>query len=216
MVPIPKPGKDLTDLQNYRPISLTSSVCKLYEKMVNKRLVESLERNRLLAEIQCGFRRNRATLDNLVRLDTYIRRTFAQKKEVVAVFFDLEKAYDPTWRYGILRDLPGAGLRGRLPIFVKNFLSNRVFKVRVGTRLSDVKRQMSGVPQDSTLRVTLFAAKIDSLVKVMAPKIFSSLSIDDLLIAFSDHSIHNIEKELQHNINHIYKYTEENEFKFSI
>ena len=99
MVPIPKPGKDLTDPQNYRPISLTRCVCKLYEKMVNKRLVEYLEKNKLLAEIQCGFRRNRSTLDHLVRLDTYIRKGFAQKKEVVDVFFDLEKAYDLTWRY---------------------------------------------------------------------------------------------------------------------
>ena len=67
MVPIQKPGKDLIDPQNYRPISLTSCVCKLYEKMVNKRLVEYLERNKLLAEIQCEFRRNRSTLDHLVR-----------------------------------------------------------------------------------------------------------------------------------------------------
>ena len=50
-----------------------------------------------------------------------------------AVFFALEKAYDTTWKYGLMNDLHEIGLKGRLPIFVQNFLSNREFKVRVGS-----------------------------------------------------------------------------------
>ena len=54
-----------------------------------------------------------------------------KKEHLTAVFFDLEKAYDITWKYGIMRDLNDFGLKGRLGNFIDNFLSNRCFKVRV-------------------------------------------------------------------------------------
>ena len=55
----------------------------------------------------------------LVRLETFIRDAFIKKEHVVAVFFDLEKAYDTTWRYGILKDIHKLELRGRLPTFIE-------------------------------------------------------------------------------------------------
>lgn len=88
--------------------------------MVNEKLVKYSERTTLLEEIQCLFRRNGQTQDHLVRLDLCISQAFVHLKEVVAVFFfNLEKAYDLTWVYRILRELHGAGLR-TLPIFVKS------------------------------------------------------------------------------------------------
>ena len=65
---------------------------------------------------------------------------------MVAVFFDLEKAYDTTWRYGILRDMHALNLRGRLPIFISHFLQDRSFKVRLGSFFSDPYPQEIGVP----------------------------------------------------------------------
>ena len=59
----------------------------------------------------------------LVRLETFIRDTFVKKEHVVAVFFDLEKAYVTTWKYGILRDLHELGIKGRLANFLKSFLA---------------------------------------------------------------------------------------------
>jgi hypothetical protein len=75
-------------------------------------------------------------------------------------FFYVEKVYDITWKYGILQDLQNAGLRGRLPTFVCNFLSNGKFNVRVGPYLSDTYKQEMGVPQGSILSVTLFVIKL--------------------------------------------------------
>ena len=64
---------------------------------------------------------------------------FIKKEHVVAVFFDLEKAYDTTWRYGILKDIHKLGLRGRLPTFIENFLADRAMQVRlIEERLSNV------------------------------------------------------------------------------
>ena len=84
---------------------------------------------------------------------------------VVSVFFDLEKAYDCTWKYGILRDLHDAGLRGRMPDFISNFMANRSVHVCVGSCLSDAYKQEMGAPQGSILSVTLFILQINSIMK---------------------------------------------------
>ena len=115
IIPIAKPKKDHSDPNNYRPIALTSCVGKIFEKMINERLVQNMEYNKLMTNIQWGFRAHRSTLDHLRRLDTYIKQAMAERKYIVGVFFDFEKAYDTTWRDGILRDMYRLGLRGRLP-----------------------------------------------------------------------------------------------------
>jgi len=103
------------------------------ERMVNNRLTWYLEKNKIITPMQSGFRKGRSTNDQLVRLETFIRETFASRQHAVAIFFDLEKAYDTTWKHGIKQDLHDAGLRGRLPVFIENFLSDRKFKVRLGS-----------------------------------------------------------------------------------
>ena len=72
--------------------------------------------------MQCGFCKQRSTSDHLVRLESSVREFFAQRQHAVGVFFDLEKAYESTWKFGIMRDLHNAGLRGRLPLFIESFL----------------------------------------------------------------------------------------------
>ena len=127
---------------NYRPIELTSCICITMERMINDRLVWFLESNNLISGNQAGFRKNYSTYDHLVRLESFIHDAFVIKKEhCVTIFFDLEKAYDTTWKYCIMKDLHDIGLRGRLPNFVLNFLSDRSFYVRIGSTLSDTFEQ---------------------------------------------------------------------------
>ena len=60
-------------------------------------------------------------------METYIREAFGRDEQAIAIFFDLEKAYDTTWKYGILKDLHGMGIRGHLAQYIIKFLDNRVF-----------------------------------------------------------------------------------------
>ena len=76
VIPIPKSGKDSTNPSNYRPIALTTCICKTMERMVNDRLVWFLEKNKLIATVQKGFRKQRGTLDHLVRFETFICEAF--------------------------------------------------------------------------------------------------------------------------------------------
>ena len=86
-----------------------------------------LESNNHISEYRSGFRTERSTNDNLIRLETFIRNAFIKKEHVVAIFFDLEKAYDTTWRYGILKDLHDIGLEGHLSSF-KVFLKTVLYR----------------------------------------------------------------------------------------
>ena len=125
------------------------------ERMINDRLVRYLESSSLIKEAQSGFRKTRSTTDHLVGFETFVRG-FLNGKHVVSIFFNLEDAYDITWKYGIMNDLHDMDLRGCLPLFIQNFLSEGKFQVRVGTSLSDFYDRETGVPQGSILSVTLF------------------------------------------------------------
>ena len=184
VLPIPKPGKDHFYPTNYRPIALTSCLCKTMERMVNERLIHYLEKNKILTKFQCGFRNDKSTTDQLVRLETYVRDAFIKGQHAVAVFFDLHKAYDTTWKHGILKDLYDMGLRGNLPIFIQNFLSLRSFCVLYGAISSDFYSQEEGVPQGAILSTTLFNIKLNGIVKVILPGVECSLYVDDFVIMF--------------------------------
>ncbi len=215
VIPIPRPSKDHENSQNYRPIALTSCLCKTLERMINDRLVWFLESNNLLSSIQSGFRHNRTTTDHLIKLENFIREGFIRGEHVVSIFFDLEKAYDTTWKYGILKDLRNMGLRGRLPLFIKEFLNNRHFRVRIGGTLSDLFFQEEGVPQGSILSVTLFILKMDSLAKVIKAMIDSSLFVDDFGMSCRGRKMDVVERQLQLNINNVQAWADNNGFKFS-
>ena len=73
IIPLPKPDKDHTSPNSYRPLALTSCICKTLERMVSNRLTWYLETNKILSEIQCGFRKQRNTIDQLIRLESFVR-----------------------------------------------------------------------------------------------------------------------------------------------
>ena len=152
--------------------------------MINARLVWYLEINNLISPVQSGFRSERSTNDNLVRLETFIRDAFVKKEHVVAVFFDLEKAYDTTWKYVILRAIHELGVKGRLTNFLESFLAERSIQVRVGSTLSDTFRLSQGVPQGSILSTTLFNIKINSIINCLDPKTDGSLYVDDFCMCY--------------------------------
>ena len=207
IIPIPKPGKDPTEPNNYRPMALTSCLCKT--------LTWFLESNNHISRFQSGLRSDCSTTDYLVRLETFIRDAFIKKEHVVAVFFYLEKAYDTTWRYDILKDIHKLGSRGRLPTFIENFLEDRAMQVRVGSSLSDYNDQEQGVPQGGVLSTTLFSIKINDIVKCLGNLTDCSLYVDDFCICYRSKSMATIERQLQQNLNKIENWATSNGFKFS-
>lgn len=161
VIPIPKPGKDPTLSGNYRPISLTCNMCKILEKIVNRRLRWYLDYKNIISSNQFGFRPGHSTTSHLVSIDTYIQEAFANKQHVLAVNLDIEKAYDMVWMHRVLQKLSEIGVRDNMFQFIKHFTEDRVMQVRANGTLSMKKRIENGVPQGSILSVTLFLLAIN-------------------------------------------------------
>ena len=85
---IPKKG-DTHNIKNYRPISSTATLMKLFEKIIAERLKKFLECNQLIIKQQSGFRNNRLTKDNLYLMSQKIMEAFSRKEKVCCIFFDI-------------------------------------------------------------------------------------------------------------------------------
>ena len=97
-------------------------------------------------------------------------------------------------------------LRTDCLILLTIFLSNRNFKVRVGTTLSDLQGQEEGIPHGSILSVTLLSIKINNIVKALNPGIDCFLYVDDFLICYRSKHMRTIERQLQQCLNKIQKW----------
>jgi len=102
IIPLLKKGKPPGEAKSYRPISLTSCIGKLAERMVNNRLYWYLENSNSLNPHQAGFRKGSSTEDQLFKLSQNIQDGFQETKHTVAIFVDLQQAYDRVWRKGLL------------------------------------------------------------------------------------------------------------------
>ena len=215
VIPILKPGKDPSDPGNYRPISLTSCMCKTMEKIVNVRLTTELKERNAITPTQTGAERGRSTLEPLIEIEEYIRESFRQKQTTIAIFFDIEKAYDCTWKHQILERLQGIGINGQMGNFLKNFMKDRSFQVRIDNTYSETHTQRNGIPQGSVLSCTIFKIAINSIVKDLPRHIRNSLFMDDYCIYISARRLQQAERKLNLVLKKLYEWTKKTGFKFS-
>lgn len=111
IIPILKPN-------SYRPISLTSCICKILERIINKRLSFILADKKLIRKEQAASQNDKGTSDHISTLEDAIQEAFTNKNEVLAIFFDIKNAYNMVWRYGILNTLHKWGIGGHLFKFI--------------------------------------------------------------------------------------------------
>ena len=128
-------------------------------------------------------------MDNLTRLDSSVKEAFSLRRSVLAVFLDIQKAYDMSWRRGILQKLFALGFQGNLPVFISNLIQTRRFRVRVGSCLSDSFVQENGVPQGSVLSPTLFMLLINDLLDGAPDNVRFALYADDIVLWCEDEDI---------------------------
>ena len=165
IIPILKPDKDPQNPKSYRPISLLSCLYKILDTIINNRLMWFLEKKCLLNKCQSGGRRGRNTMDHVCTISTEIHEAFASQKYHVSIFLDFENAYDKSWNNHILQELENFNIRGHLPLFIENFLSNRSIKVNVNNQKSNSTNLEMGVPQGRSLSATLFLVAANTLIE---------------------------------------------------
>jgi len=152
-----KPGKSTYyKASSYRPISLTSTLGKCLERVVNTRLYSYAEHNQLLDNEQDGFRERRGTTQALLRLVEDIANGFNKSELTAAIFVDMEKAFDTVWRRGLMVKLNNLGTNGKTWCWINDFLSERRATCCLPKFQSSQFSTEIGLPQGSVLSPLLF------------------------------------------------------------
>jgi len=215
VIPISKPGKNKFSPEGYRPISLLNTLCKVLEKIDNQRLIWFIEQSNYLSPAQCGFRKNKGTYNCLSKIHTEIQNTYSENQYLGMISLDLMKAYDTTWKPHILNSLNKVLSQNQLFNFISNFLKTRTFQVRINQTLSNTFSQANGVPQGSTISVTLFLIAINNITQNISPPVYSTLYADDFNIYCRSKSLATVQTHLQQAINNLIKWTLTSGFTFS-
>ena len=157
VIPIFKKGSKLEPL-NYRPISLTCSLCKILEKIITKVLTNYVLENKIITNNQHGFLPHRSTTTNLLTCVNGWTKAIDNGEPIDVLYLDYEKAFDKVPHERLFYKLDHfVGIRGQILSFIQNTYRSRTFKVRVSGELSEPKIVQSGVVQGSVLGPLLFA-----------------------------------------------------------
>ncbi|CAK1582789.1 unnamed protein product [Parnassius mnemosyne] len=156
IIPILKPDKNPSDGNSYRPIALSSTLCKIMEHLIKNRLEWFVENKGLLAKTQFGFRKGLSTLDSLSVFTSDIRSAFSREESVGAVFLDVSSAYDNVIHPLLKEKMLLLDIPHRITRIIFNLLSVRSICIRVQGKLLPPRQIWRGLLQGSVLSPILF------------------------------------------------------------
>ena len=220
--PLLKDGKDPALPSSYRPISLTACLGKILEKIVANRLSYFLEVNKKINENQAGFRSERCTADQVLKLVQMASDKIQGEKKngnaTIVTFFDFEKAYDKVWRDGLLHKMIGLDIPYRFIKYTRHFLSARRTKVEVNRTRSRNFWLSEGLPQGSAISPLLFLIFINDIdTKINKEAVTPSLFADDTAVWVSvGKDRKEAEKKMQKAINNINEWADEWKMRLNI
>lgn len=162
VVPLFKQG-DRKNINNYRPIALTSTISKIIEKCFKMRLSQFLEKNNILNKNQFAFREDTSTENALCKVTETILKNLDQGKRAIGLFLDLKKAFDTVAHHILLKRLELIGIRGTPNDLINSYLTKRKQSVLLSEAESDRLEVDFGLPQGTVLSPLLFNIYINEI-----------------------------------------------------
>ena len=163
--------------RNYHPLSLLSVITKVFEKLLNKKIVDHLEKCGLFSDFQYGFRSSRSTADLLTVVSDRIARAFNRSGATRAVALDISKAFDRVWHAGLHHKLKSYRISGQVFGLFSSFLSNRWLQVVLYGKFSKEYPVNVGLLQVFILYPTPFLLYINDLLVMQYVILLSMLMI---------------------------------------
>ncbi|CCD21106.1 putative RNase H putative (RNA dependent DNA polymerase) [Trypanosoma vivax] len=196
IVPLLKPNKLASSMASFRPVTLTSTLCRLMERTVARRVRDCIEDK--LQPQRAVFRLARSTLDTLMQVTSAVRRRKDGEK-TAAVFIDYAHAFDSVDHGCIVRQLLSFGVERHLLAWIVGLLKGRAAHVRVNDTLSEDISFTGDVPQGSVLGPLPFIVPVDSLSKWLncSPVLQHGFIADDLTIFCIGHDLSEIPQNIQ-------------------
>ena len=175
----PKPDKDQTNPNNYRPISLTCTISKLLEKIIVNRIHKHLS-HIIIPNSQAGFRPGLNTKHQLMRVLTPIEQAFHRRFTPVLVALDIQKAFDTVWHDGIRYKLSRMPISNTITRWISSFLRNRTGQIKHDNTLSHTFNIQAGTPQGSVLSPLLYILFSSDIPQPLDPRTGIAQYADDV------------------------------------
>ena len=153
-------------VNNYRPVSILPVLSKVLERLMYNRLINFLNKHKILYEYQFGFRKLHSNYMALIAAQEFICNASQNGEYCVGVYLNFSKAFDTIDHEILLTKLGHYGIRGIALEWIKSYMSNRSQSVSLNDCTSMVKSVNCGVPQGSILDPLLFLIYVNDLAFV--------------------------------------------------